>query len=86
MPVDYIAIGPIFSTATKENPDSVVGLERLAEIKKSISKPLVAIGGITLQSARAVIEAGADSLAIISALYVEQDISGSYRALESSVG
>ena len=66
---DYIAFGPLFATSTKENPDPVVGLRSLAEIKSRVSKPLVAIGGITLDRARSVIEAGADSLAVISDLY-----------------
>jgi thiamine-phosphate pyrophosphorylase len=79
-PVDYIAIGPVFQTLTKEKPDPVVGLEALGEIKRHVSKPLVAIGGITLDRAQEVIAAGADSLAIISDLYVTGDIAG--RALE----
>jgi thiamine-phosphate pyrophosphorylase len=73
-PVDYIAIGPVFQTTTKDKPDPVVGLETIAEIKRSISKPLVAIGGITLEHAKSVIEAGADSVAIISDLYSSEDI------------
>ena len=72
---DYIAFGPVFQTSTKENPDPVVGLEQLAEIKRRVSKPLVAIGGITLERAESVIEAGADSLAVISDLYSTGDIS-----------
>jgi thiamine-phosphate pyrophosphorylase len=79
-PVDYIAIGPVFQTSTKEKPDPVVGLEALGEIKHRISKPLVAIGGITLDHAQEVIAAGADSLAIISDLYVTGDIAS--RTLE----
>ena len=68
-PVDYVAIGPVFQTATKDDPDPVVGLDDLRAIKGVMRKPLVAIGGINLGRARAVIEAGADSLAIISDLY-----------------
>jgi len=78
-PVDYVAIGPIFQTSTKENPDPVVGLDGLRAIKEMVSKPLVAIGGITLDRARAVIEAGADSLAIISDLYSTANITGQAR-------
>lgn len=62
---DYIAVGPIFPTATKENPDPVVGLELLREARKVTSKPLVAIGGITTANAAAVYSAGADSVAVI---------------------
>jgi thiamine-phosphate pyrophosphorylase len=72
---DYIAFGPVFQTSTKENPDPVVGLEQLSEIKRLVSKPLVAIGGIKLERAESVIEAGADSLAVISDLYSTGDIS-----------
>ena len=71
---DYIAFGPIFPTASKENPDAVVGLEGLREARKATGKPLVAIGGITLENARAVIEAGADSVAVIRGLAGAPDI------------
>ena len=71
---DYIAFGPVFQTSTKENPDPVVGLDQLAEIKRRVSKPLVAIGGITLERASSVIEAGAASVAVISDLYSTGDI------------
>ncbi len=67
-PADYIAIGPVFATATKENPDPIVGLEGIKEVRALTSKPLVAIGGITRSNARSVIEAGADSVAVIGDL------------------
>jgi thiamine-phosphate pyrophosphorylase len=73
-PVDYIAIGPVFPTSTKENPDAIVGPAKVHEVKLRISKPLVAIGGITLESARSVIDAGADSVAVISDLLAAADI------------
>ena len=73
LPIDYIAIGPMFQTSTKEKPDPLVDLEVLGEIKRRVSKPLVAIGGITLERARLVIEAGADSVAVISDLYSTGD-------------
>ena len=62
---DYIAVGPIFPTATKENPDPVVGLEFLRAARQITKKPLVAIGGITIESAEAVFRAGADSVAVV---------------------
>jgi len=68
-PVDYIAIGPVFATSTKSNPDPVIGLEGVREARKLTAKPLVAIGGITLENARQIIDAGADSVAVISALF-----------------
>lgn len=69
LPIDYLAFGPVFATSSKENPDPVVGLDTLRRVRAEIgSLPLVAIGGITRPQARAVLESGADSLAIISAL------------------
>ena len=68
-PVDYLAIGPIFSTTTKENPDPVVGIDGLMAVRKAIGDfPLVAIGGITRSNARSVLGEGAVSVAIISDL------------------
>jgi thiamine-phosphate pyrophosphorylase len=63
---DYIAVGPIFATTTKNRPDPVVGTALLKELRPLTRKPIVAIGGITLERAREVIEAGADSVAVIS--------------------
>jgi len=63
---DYIAVGPIFSTSTKVNPDPVVGTELLRQVRPLTDKAIVAIGGITLGRAAGVIEAGADSLAVSS--------------------
>jgi thiamine-phosphate pyrophosphorylase len=67
--VDYIAIGPIFATSTKEDLDPVVGLDGLRHARELTRKPVVAIGGITRENARSVIDAGADSVAVISALF-----------------
>ena len=68
---DYIAFGPAFSTTSKDNPDPVVGTEMLRQVRGLTTKPIVAIGGITVECAREVIEAGADSVAVISALFAE---------------
>ncbi len=65
---DYIAYGPIFATATKNNPDPTVGLDGLRAARAATGKPLVAIGGITIANCRAVFDAGADSVAVISGL------------------
>jgi thiamine-phosphate pyrophosphorylase len=70
---DYIAVGPIFRTGTKENPDPVVGLEFLRAARATTRKPLVAIGGVTVESAQAVYEAGADSVAVIRDLMAAAD-------------
>ncbi len=67
-PVDYLAIGPIFATASKQNPDPVVGVDGLRTLRQLTQKPLVAIGGITRESALQVFEAGADSIAVIGDL------------------
>ena len=65
---DYIAIGPVFPTTGKKNPDALVGLEGVRKARGLTKKPLVAIGGITRHNAKSVIEAGADSVAVISDL------------------
>jgi thiamine-phosphate pyrophosphorylase len=70
---DYIAVGPIFPTGTKANPDPVVGLEFLRAARQITRKPLVAIGGITVESAGEVYRAGADSIAVIRDLMAARD-------------
>lgn len=75
-PVDYLAIGPVFSTASKENADPAVGVDGVSQARRllsdsGLSLPLVAIGGITRANAGEVLRAGADSVAVIG------DISGS---------
>ncbi len=71
---DYIAYGPIFATASKDNPDPVVGLEGLRAARRATKKPLVAIGGITRANCRSVLDAGADSIAVISELLPHQNV------------
>jgi thiamine-phosphate pyrophosphorylase len=70
---EYVAFGPIFPTTTKQNPDAVVGCELLERARQLTSKPLVAIGGITLQRAAEVYRAGADSLAVVRDLICAPD-------------
>jgi thiamine-phosphate pyrophosphorylase len=67
---DYIALGPVFATGTKLDASPVVGLDFVRRARALTTKPLVAIGGITRANARSVIEAGADSVAVISGLLV----------------
>jgi thiamine-phosphate pyrophosphorylase len=67
-PVDYVALGPIFPTGSKRQPDAVVGLDEIRRCRGLMEKPLVAIGGITLENARDVWTAGADSVAVIAGL------------------
>jgi thiamine-phosphate pyrophosphorylase len=71
---DYIALGPVFATSSKENPDPVVGIEGLRSARAVTRKPLVAIGGISLQNVDDVLAAGADSVAVISDLLRAPDI------------
>jgi thiamine-phosphate pyrophosphorylase len=67
-PVDYVALGPVFTTASKLNPDPVTGVEEIRRCRSLIEKPLVAIGGITQENALDVFRAGADSVAVIAGL------------------
>jgi len=68
MHVDYVALGPIFKTGSKETPDPVVGIENLGRWRRLIPRPVVAIGGITLETAGEVLANGAGSVAVISAI------------------
>jgi thiamine-phosphate pyrophosphorylase len=68
LPIDYIAIGPVFATGSKANPDPVVGLEGVRQARRVTKKPLVAIGGITRQNCSQVKDSGADAVAVISDL------------------
>ena len=77
-PVDYVALGPIFRTDSKRNPDPVTGVEEVRRCRPLIEKPLVAIGGITQENALEVLRAGADSVAVIGGLLPE---AGSAQAL-----
>ena len=87
MPLDYLAFGPIYSTKSKQNPDPVVGLNELRQIKTVAgSLPLVAIGGINLTNAPEVLSAGADAVAVISALLsVPSEIAARLRNLRKIV-
>ncbi len=69
LPIDYLAIGPVFTTTTKENPDEIVGIEGVKRVREAIGDfPLIAIGGITLENCREVFENGADSIAVIKSI------------------
>ncbi len=72
---DYVAIGPVAATATKERPDPVVSTAELRTIRQDVHKPLVAIGGITTENARGLFEIGIDSVAVIRHLFAAEDLS-----------
>lgn len=76
LPVSYVALGPVFATTSKDNPDPVVGLDGIARVRAALppSVPLVAIGGITQANARAVLAAGADTIAVIGALLAAPEL------------
>ena len=79
-PVDYIAIGPVFQTGSKRNPDPVLGVDALSRLRGLTRKPLVAIGGITRATAPAVWKAGLDSVAVISDLIPDDGSKETLRA------
>jgi thiamine-phosphate pyrophosphorylase len=73
LPVDYLGVSPIFATPTKTDTKDPWGLEGLAVVRAATPLPLVAIGGIHASNARAVLRAGADGLAVVSALCAADD-------------
>jgi thiamine-phosphate pyrophosphorylase len=76
---DYVAVGPVFPTTTKQRPDPVVGVEFIQQARRLTAKPIVAIGGITLERAEAVWRAGADSVAVAADLLHAKDPAGRAR-------
>jgi thiamine-phosphate pyrophosphorylase len=82
---DYLAISPTFSTASKDDAGPGHGLDRLREIRRAVSIPIVAIGGINRQNVRDVIAAGADGIAVISAVVSRPDIAAAARELKDLV-
>lgn len=85
-PVDYLAYGPIFATTTKMDTEPVVGCAGLREARRAARKPLVAIGGITPENAGQVLEAGADSVAVIGGWLGFDDIPGRLEAFRLALG
>jgi thiamine-phosphate pyrophosphorylase len=84
--VGYIAVGPAFPTTTKENPDPVVGPDLIRKVKKLIGPiPLIAIGGICLENVAQVILAGADAVAVASAVVLAEDPAASVCSLKEAV-
>lgn len=83
---DYLGFGPIFSTASKRDHEPVVGLEGLRRIRTLTRLPIFAIGGITADKVAAVVEAGADGVAVISALAQASDVAAAVRTFRSHLG
>ena len=83
--VDWIALGPVFATATKEDPDPELGTVELARLRRLAAKPLVAIGGITAENLGAVLASGVDAAAIVSAL-CRGDVRANARRLVAAAG
>lgn len=83
---DYIGFGPVFATSTKENPDPVVGLAGLADVRRAVALPIVAIGGIGRAEFAAARAAGADAVAMIGAIVGAADIAGTLRDLLAGRG
>jgi thiamine-phosphate pyrophosphorylase len=79
-PVDYVALGPVFATGSKRNPDPVIGVQEVLRCRALVEKPLVAIGGITRENAAEVLRAGADSVAVIAGLLPESPSAQALRA------
>lgn len=84
-PVDYIAVGPVFPTTSKGRPDPVVGLGFLSRARTLTALPLVAIGGIGVENAHRVVEAGADGIALISALLSRTDLAEAAREISRAL-
>jgi thiamine-phosphate pyrophosphorylase len=82
---DYVALSPTFSTVSKDDAGPGLGLDRLREIRRAVSLPIVAIGGISRQNARDVIAAGADGIAVISAVVSSPDMTAAARELKDLV-
>jgi len=82
---DYLGVGPIFATPTKPDAAPPMGLEGLAEVCRHVSIPVVAIGGINEHNAAAVIEAGADGVAVVSAIVTAPDVTAAARRLREVV-
>jgi len=85
-PVDYLAFGPVFATMTKADREAVVGYEGLREARRRTARPLVAIGGITPENAAQVIEAGADSIAVIGGWLGADDIAPRLEEFRRALG
>jgi thiamine-phosphate pyrophosphorylase len=82
---DYLGVGAVYGTATKSDAGAPVGLARLTEIRRALRLPLVGIGGITAENAAAVIQAGADGVAVITAVTLAEDMADAVRRLREAV-
>lgn len=83
---DYVAIGPVASTTSKENPDPIVSMDELKLIRAQVRKPLVAIGGITPEIAASLFDIGIDSVAVIRGLLCAENVSAKVKAFLNAAG
>ncbi|MFH0860648.1 MAG: thiamine phosphate synthase [Candidatus Altiarchaeota archaeon] len=83
---DYLGMSPVFSTSTKSDAGEPAGVELIREVKKVVAVPCVAIGGIIMENLQEVIDAGADSVAMISAILSQEDISEAVRKVNQRFG
>jgi thiamine-phosphate pyrophosphorylase len=82
---DYLGLSPVFATGSKSDAGRSCGLGTLRDVKRAVSIPVVAIGGISLANAREVLEAGADGLAVISAVISQPDVEAAARKLKAII-
>ena len=82
---DYIGLGPIFTTTSKLDAEPTCGLETLRAVKEEVTIPVIAIGGIDLMNVSSVIKAGADGIAVISAVVSKKDVTGATRELKRRI-
>jgi len=85
-PLDYVAVGPVFATRTKSDTHPVIGLAGVEAARARTRLPLVAIGGINEANAAEVIAAGADGVAVVSAILAEEDVAAAVRRLRAAIG
>lgn len=82
---DYVAASPVFPTASKPDAGAACGIAGIRQIKRAVDVPVVAIGGIGLNNVREVLEAGADGIAVISAVVAQPDITSAAREMKKQI-
>jgi thiamine-phosphate pyrophosphorylase len=83
---DYVGVGPVYETTSKSDAGRAIGLQEMARLIRASGCPGVGIGGIHASNARAVIGAGADGVAVVSAIFGVPDPEAAARAVQSAIG